>query len=63
MKTRIFRLKHGSEVVNYLYSEGLVSEEPEYTDEYLEFKIKMTDEQFQRLKAHTKVTGTIISKQ
>lgn len=63
MTTRIFRLKHGSKLASYLYSEGLVLETPEPDGDHLEFKVKMSDEQFARLQSHMKSLGKKVSKQ
>lgn len=62
-KTRIFRLKHGSKLVDYLYSEGLVAKEPEPHEDYLEFRVTLTDEQLGRLKSYMKSAGKKILKQ
>lgn len=62
VKTRIFRLRHGSELASYLYSEGLISQGPESTDDYLEFRVKMTDEQFARMNSYMKKSGKKLAK-
>ncbi|KAI6213888.1 hypothetical protein M3Y94_00204500 [Aphelenchoides besseyi] len=51
IKMRKFRLKPNSPIVTYLYSEGLVAEEPTAIEGDLLFCVSMSDQQLARLKA------------